>query len=805
MDSKGTEILTEPVSEMVCTACHHPLDVAGLPSFISIACPECHATQTVPARLGNFLLVELLGGGGMGAVYRGRDTSLDRWVAVKVMLSTLGSNSEFVETFRREAQAAAALNHPNVVQVYAFGVAQDQPYMVMELLEGGRLDQMIARGEMLDESLVFKMATDVAEGLNAAATIGLIHGDVKPENILIDANGAAKIVDFGLARFKQSAEPGVKGIWGTPYYIAPEKIRGHPGDARSDIYSLGATIFHALTLKPPFEGETPIDVVKARLKEPAPALRSLRPDADPEVETIVARMLEVEPLRRYPTYVSLLADMRKTAARLRPSTAAPSLTKRGGRIVVTRKKGGAGMTVPHASGGISVPAGVGSVGAVTPLTALPEERRPMSRRAKRAWIATGIGLGLLLVAGGVVSGVLYHQREQARAAAAREDRARLEALRKQAEGILAETAEAILKADKSAETARSWKDEAAVALVSLSAATNKISDAAVIETVATNAAPMAAELTQIATGEILNALAELAGMTNALLDGRAAAMAATNAAPAQAAVAGMTNQPALALQKVSALAETIAKGEALFKSLQDLKKKVSTLATIQAEEEERRAREEAERLAREKAEEDKRRQSEELEKQTVAELNLVDQTRKASAPLIVQNQVQQAVDAMKSVGDGLKTEAAKAAVKAAVERYRIIGELKGMVIAGVARDLKANPEGGFRFGWLVGGIPSRDVLGADENKVVIRGGSATWAEVSPAQMLRFVTRYTAADGMSRREAGRYLLGAAAYVVEAGAGSENARKRAADLARDAVNADARLAEKVKALLPEIEGL
>ena len=143
MGTEHTEIITDPVQDAACLKCHHLMDVSGLPAFVEIACPECGTKQHVPAKMGAFLLVDLLGKGGMGAVYRGRDTGLDRWVAVKVMQSSFGGSSEYVETFRREAQAAAALNHPNIVQIYSFGVSHGQPYMVMELLEGGRIDQMI--------------------------------------------------------------------------------------------------------------------------------------------------------------------------------------------------------------------------------------------------------------------------------------------------------------------------------------------------------------------------------------------------------------------------------------------------------------------------------------------------------------------------------------------------------------------------------------------------------------------------------------------------------------------------------------
>lgn len=806
MAMSDTEILTEPVAEMTCTACGHPLDVTGLTPFIAIACPECHSPQTVPAKLGGFLLVEMLGKGGMGAVYRGRDTSLDRWVAVKVMLTTLGSNREFVETFRREAQAAAALNHPNVVQIYSFGVEHSQPYMVMELLEGGRMDQMIAKGEPLNEALVFKMATDVAEGLNAAANIGLIHGDVKPENILIDSNGTAKIVDFGLARFKQSAEPGVKGVWGTPYYIAPEKIRGHPGDARSDIYSLGATIFHALTLKPPFDGQTPIDVVKARLKAPAPALKTLRADVDDEVAMIVARMLEAEPIKRYPTYLSLLADMRKTAARLKPAAEAtlPSLTKRGGRIVVTKRRPSAGIMVAASTGPITVPAKIGSMAGGSPVAALPEENRPLSRRAKMAWmIASGIA-GLLVIAGIVTGLVIRHNRVKAREAAVAADQVRLTDLRTLSEKLLSDVNEQLAPVLKSVEAAKGWKDEADMAMVSLKAATARISDTALVEEANKNGTALAKDITAVMR-KIPAALAEFATCTNALVAARSAALAATNAAPAEAAVEPLVQYPVMMKQKASELAGDITKAQDALRSLLELKKKVSAVAAVQAEEQDRLEKDRAERERLEREAEEKRRLAEEQEQLSGVEVNLVDDTRKANATMIQQNQVQLAADAMAAVGAGLKTDGGKGAHKAAMERYRLIGELKGMIIRGIARDRKEHPETGFKFGWLVNGVPTRDVLAADEEKVTFRGGTATWAEVSPAQMLKFIRRYAAGNDLSRREAGGYLLGAACYVVEAGAGSDNAKKLAADLVREASSADPKAGEKARTLLPELEGL
>lgn len=326
--------IAQPVQTIACRKCAQHIDVSGQEFFSVIACPACQARQTVPAQLGHFLLFDVLGRGGMAAVYRAFDRTLSRQVAIKVMRRELGEDPKFIQDFLREARAAAQLNHPNIVQIYAVGEEGGQPYIVMELLDGGRLDEMIAKKGPLDQNFVLKTALDVAEGLSAATALGLVHGDIKPANILYDRAGTAKVADFGLARFQQ--RPAQKGeVWGTPYYIAPEKVRGQKEDHRSDIYSLGATLFHALTAKAPFEGETAGDVVMARLKTPPPKLEEARPDVHPATAALIARMLEPDPALRYPTYSSLLGDIRSTADIVRLGPKAPSSAH--GKPVPARK------------------------------------------------------------------------------------------------------------------------------------------------------------------------------------------------------------------------------------------------------------------------------------------------------------------------------------------------------------------------------------------------------------------------------------------------------------------------------------
>lgn len=318
-DARDVQVLTDPVRTCKCPGCGAKLDLAGFVPFSTARCPACRVEMQVPARLGSFLLLELLGAGGMGGAYRARDEFLNRDVAIKVMRKSFGDDPKFVETFRREAQAAAKLNHPNVVQIHSFGEAKGQPYIVMELVRGGSLDRLIAVGEPLDQVLVMRIGAEIAAALQSGYLGQLVHGDIKPENILLDEKGAAKLVDFGIA---QMVGRGSTEVWGTPYYISPEKVRRQRADCRSDIYSLGGTLFHALAGKPPFDGPDATAVVKARFLAPAPPLHELRPDIDPEVESIIARMLQVEPSMRYPTYESLLGDMHRYLERMGPAVGA---------------------------------------------------------------------------------------------------------------------------------------------------------------------------------------------------------------------------------------------------------------------------------------------------------------------------------------------------------------------------------------------------------------------------------------------------------------------------------------------------
>ncbi len=440
-DAAGTaatpavSIATDPVEEFKCSQCGCIIDVSGLPAFTQVECPDCSTIEAVPARLGNFLLLKLLGMGGMGGVYYAKDTSLGRFVAIKVMLKSLGDDAEFIETFRREAQAVAKLNHPNIAQIYSFGQEKGQPYIVMELVSGDRVDDMLEAQGGLPQTLAMRIALEVAEGLSAADEAGLVHGDIKPENILLDTKGHAKVVDFGLATVAHAAAS--EGIWGTPYYIAPEKIRRQKVDARADIYSLGATLYHIITGSPPFEGETPVEVVKARIEHPPPDIKETLTNINDKVASVITRMLATERTERYPTYKSLISDLKKVVdelggaspksgkhIRIRKKGAAKSpsgetdagVSKPGGKrkIVIRKDKGAPAISLKRSSAVTSNTGEIATEEPPAPPGPTPEElerKRQKRKKAARKVLITFLVLLTLAAIGGLVAFLVYRKQQ----------------------------------------------------------------------------------------------------------------------------------------------------------------------------------------------------------------------------------------------------------------------------------------------------------------------------------------------------------------------------------------------------------
>ena len=253
--------------------------------------------------------METLGAGGMGTVYKARDTHLERYVALKLLHRDLRSEREHTAHLQEEARIAASVNHPNVVQIFSLGTDHGQFYVVMELIDQGSLDDFMESQGRVPEHQVLDVGIQIARGLRAAHRKGLIHRDVKPANILFVDEQAAKIGDFGIAAFA-TQEPQNEGvIWGTPPYVAPERLCNQPEDLRSDIYSLGATLFHAVAGKPPIAGSTNSATELFALKQHPAELRAIAPHVSRPTARVLQRMVAPDPKQRFPFYDDLLTQL----------------------------------------------------------------------------------------------------------------------------------------------------------------------------------------------------------------------------------------------------------------------------------------------------------------------------------------------------------------------------------------------------------------------------------------------------------------------------------------------------------------
>jgi len=309
VDDQNHNIQADSVGKTACPRCGSIVDVSSVPAFDIVKCPQCDAQFAAPGKLGQFILLRELGKGEMGATYKAYEKSLGRYVAIKVMHRSM-VDSAGVESFFSEGRALASLDHPNIVRVFSLGQEKDQPYIVMELIPGGGMEQLFAKDKPLDEVRALEIMTGVARALRAASEIGLIHGDIKPENIMLNEKGRAKLVDFGIARFGGGKIADGDAL-GTPYYVAPEQVQRASLDHRADIYSLGATMYHALTGEPPFTGDSLLKVLYARIEQPVPDITEACPSIHPETAAIVTRMLQIDPEDRYAGYDELLKDLLK--------------------------------------------------------------------------------------------------------------------------------------------------------------------------------------------------------------------------------------------------------------------------------------------------------------------------------------------------------------------------------------------------------------------------------------------------------------------------------------------------------------
>jgi len=266
-------------------------------------------------RLGGYELLSKVGRGGMGVVYKARQLSMNRLVAIKILAPRLARNKEYIGRFIREAQAVGRLNHRNIVQGLEAGERDGFYYFAMEYVDGETVHQMIMREGALKETLALNIVRDVARALSHAHRVGLVHRDIKPGNIMLTRGGVTKLCDLGLAREKDrgTAAPGKAHVAvGTPYYISPEQAMGQDNaDIRSDIYSLGATLFRMVVGDVPFDGESPGEILSHHIQTPLPWPSHLNPNVSDNTSRLIAKMMAKDPKERYQTPSELVEDIER--------------------------------------------------------------------------------------------------------------------------------------------------------------------------------------------------------------------------------------------------------------------------------------------------------------------------------------------------------------------------------------------------------------------------------------------------------------------------------------------------------------
>ena len=264
-----------------------------------------------------------LGRGGMAKVYRGTDTVLGRPVAVKVLSAQYTDDANFVTRFRREAQAAARLNHPNLVQVYDTGSDDGVHYIVMEYVDAKTVADLLSGGHIMPDRAA-ELAEAVCDALVVAHAHGVVHRDIKPANIMVTRNGQVKVTDFGIARVTSNETVAqTAAVLGTASYLSPEQAQGGPIDQRSDLYSLGCVLYEMLTGRPPFTADSPVAVASKHVLEQAPPPSRLNPDVTPQLDAVVMRALSKNPDNRYHDAEEMRADLER--ARQGMPMAAPPL------------------------------------------------------------------------------------------------------------------------------------------------------------------------------------------------------------------------------------------------------------------------------------------------------------------------------------------------------------------------------------------------------------------------------------------------------------------------------------------------
>jgi serine/threonine protein kinase len=309
--------MSETLRMVTCGWCDAKVFIPGdLPPLGTEPCKKCGHPIMMPMMIRQFELRSVVGSGGMGTVYRAWDTTLERMVAVKLMRKELLEDQIALEGFYREARACARLNHTNIVHIYAFDEWEGQQYLVMELADRGSLDARIEKLRLLQELDMLDIGVKIASALDMALKYDLLHRDIKPGNILFNADHEPKLIDFGLAR-KADVEHQVEDVtWGTPYYVAPEKIKREPETFLSDMYSLGATLYHGMTGHVPFDAPTVEEVIVAQVQTPLTPPNLVVPEISQPTSDALVKVMAKNPAERFLSYDEFIMALETARSQL---------------------------------------------------------------------------------------------------------------------------------------------------------------------------------------------------------------------------------------------------------------------------------------------------------------------------------------------------------------------------------------------------------------------------------------------------------------------------------------------------------
>ncbi len=412
-----------------CSKCRGVVAVENTDCGSMVQCGHCGAIVQVPQTrfsagsvIADFIIIREIGRGGMGIVYLAHQITLDRPAAVKILSEKYANNAEFVTGFVKEARAAAKLNHPHIVQAYAVGEDDGLFYFAMENIDGETMKSVLKRAGRIPVDQALNIIQQIAEALNYAWTEQkLIHRDIKPDNIMLTTNGRAKLADLGLARVAGEIDSTeTDEVMGTPQYISPEALTGAPLDCRSDIYSLGATFYHFITGRFPFEGKTAMEIAKKHLTDPVIPPRSIDPSIPENVSNIIVKMMAKNPVMRYQSAEELIDDLRNARHGKAISAADTKVHNMSNKTLKVKKNESAPkLTISDKNKAAEQqldPTATKNMQKTAAHKYEIKKRQQEIAKRRNVFIACGIGLVLLLCIVGISLAVANKKKKEAEAA-----------------------------------------------------------------------------------------------------------------------------------------------------------------------------------------------------------------------------------------------------------------------------------------------------------------------------------------------------------------------------------------------------